>query len=42
MVALSPNQCFAKNISFAFRFRSVSILFGLRHNADDDRTNHGP
>ena len=23
------NQCFAKNISFAFRFRSVSILFGM-------------
>ena len=22
------NQCFAKNISFAFRFTSVSILFG--------------
>ena len=25
---LKQNQCFAKNISFAFRFRSVSILFG--------------
>ena len=39
---MCANQCFAKNISFAFRFRSVSILFGLRHSADDDRTNHGP